>query len=311
MLIDSAFLANNPIRSRHDRSCRVCGESAHIFSPDSDPVCLRVECKHVLGKKPHMSETAFKQYLFLQSRQIKWNIRQTAIKKQMLEMQREIEGKEYVECLMRKIKEFHGKDLSMYPHTMVPKNTREICHLPEQRKHLFRDFLTTVIKKAFIEFEDNKDNKTEQFFQHEDGEVAYPMEEQTCSICRGVCCNTGGKNAYIKKETILRYLSEHPDQTQGQVLAAYMAYLGKKTFANSCVYHTKTGCCLPRAMRSDTCNEFLCDTLIELDRQLNKTPIPKGVLLIEYSSKNWRNEILDEENLMGSKVCLLSTTDFC
>lgn len=123
------FGINNTIRSRHDRKCMVCGEPAHIFSTDSDPVCLRVECKHVLGRKPYMNENAFKQYFLLQSRQIKWNIKQVAIKKQILEEQREKDEKEYVACLMRKIKDAHKTDLSIYQYVMIPKNIRMICKL--------------------------------------------------------------------------------------------------------------------------------------------------------------------------------------
>jgi hypothetical protein len=297
---------NNTIRSRHDRKCMVCGEPAHIFSTDSDPVCLRVECKHVLGRKPYMNKNAFKQYFFLQSRQVKWNIRQGAIKKQILEAQREKEENEYVACLIKKIKDAHGTDVSIYPYTMIPKNIRRICDLPEQRRDVFREFLSTVINEAFLELKDDKDNNTEMIFTNEGVEDAYPLEAQACSVCRGVCCNTGGKNAYIKKETILRYMSGHPGQTPGHLLDEYMEHTGKKTFVNSCVYHTKTGCCLPRIMRSDTCNEFLCDTLIELDGLLNKTPMPKGVLLIEYAQENWRNEIPDNENLLESTVYLLN-----
>jgi len=87
-----------------------------------------------------------------------------------------------------------------------------------------------------------------------------------------------------------------------------MAYTGKKTFVNSCVYHTQTGCCLPRIMRSDTCNEFLCDTLIELDRLLNKTPMARRVLLIEYAKENWRNKIPDDDKVLKSSVYLLNNT---
>jgi hypothetical protein len=300
------FGINKPIRSKYDLKCIVCGEPANSFSAGSDPVCLRAECKHVLGRKPYMNEKAFKQYFLLQSRQIKWNIKQVAIKKQILEAQREKEEKEYVACLMKKIKDAHGKDLSVYPYAMIPKNIRIICDLPEQRRDVFREFLSTVINDAFLELKNDKDNHTELVFPNEGIENAFPLEAQTCSVCRGVCCNTGEKNAYIKKETILRYMSGHPGQTPGHLLDEYMEHTGKKTFVNSCVYHTKTGCCLPRIMRSDTCNEFLCDTLIELDGLLNKTPMPKGVLLIKYAQKNWRNEIPGDENLLESTVYLLN-----
>jgi len=299
---------NKPIRSKYDLKCMVCGEPAHIFPTGSDPVCLRVECKHVFGRKPYMNEKAFKQYFSLQSTQIKWNIKQAAIKKQILEAQREKEEKEYVACLMEKINDAHGTDLSAYPYAMIPKNARMICNLPEQRREVFRRFLSTVIHEAFLELKENKNNRTEIIFPNEGVEDAYPLEAQACAVCRGVCCNTGEKNAYIKKETILRYISGRPDQTPGHVLDEYMAYTGKKTFVNSCVYHTQTGCCLPRIMRSDTCNEFLCDTLIELDRLLNKTPMARRVLLIEYAKENWRNKIPDDDKVLKSSVYLLNNT---
>ncbi len=78
-----------------------------------------------------------------------------------------------------------------------------------------------------------------------------------------------------EKETIFRYMSGHPDQKPRHVLAAYMEYVAEKSYEGSCVYHTEKGCSLPRNMRSNTCNNFLCDSLIELSELFNKTPMPK------------------------------------
>jgi len=290
---------NKIARLRHNRKCTVCGEPAHLFSANSIPVCLRAECKHVLVRKQHMHHYASEQYFALQSRQVKWNIRQSTLKKQMLAEQRKKQEKAYVARLMTKINDVHGYDPTIYPYAMIPKNTRKLGKLPERRKNYFRKFLSTLIKETFSEFEDNNVNDTENVFQYKAIEDMYPMESRACAVCRGVCCTTGGKNAYIKKETILRYMHRHPDQKPEQVLAAYMDHLGKKTFIDSCVYHTVIGCSLPRNMRADTCNEFLCDTLIELDRLLNKTPVPIGVYLIEYAKENWREDNLDDDDIVA------------
>jgi hypothetical protein len=290
--------SNNNIRPKYDRKCVVCGESAHFLSSESDSICLRVECKHVLAKRQHLSEKAFKQYFTLQSRQIKWNIRRSALKKQMLEEQRKKEEKEYVDFLMSAIKDVHGSDPTIYPYTLIPKNTRRTDKLPQRRKNLFREFLSALINEAFVQLEGNKDNNKVAFFRPEAIEDAYPIEAKACAVCRGVCCNTGGKDAYIKKDTIHRYMSGNPGQKPGDVLAAYIEHLAEKTYLNSCVYHTETGCNLPRIMRSDTCNEFLCDSLIELDGLLNKAPIPKGVFLIEYAKENWREDNLDRDDIV-------------
>ena len=102
---------------------------------------------------------------------------------------------------MRAIKDVHGFDPTIYPYTMIPKNTRRTGKLPERRKKLFREFLSTLINEAFLEFEGNKDINEEAIFRREAVEDAYPIEAKACAVCRGVCCNTGEKDAYIKKET--------------------------------------------------------------------------------------------------------------
>jgi hypothetical protein len=290
--------SNKNIIPKYDCKCVVCDEPAPFLSSESDSICLRVECKHVLAKRRHMSQATYKQYFFLQSRQIKWNIRRSALNKKLLEEQRKKEEKEYVDFLMNAIKDVHGSDRAIYPYTLIPKNTRRIDKLPERRKNLFREFLTTLINKTFLEVAGNQDRNKEAIFQREIVEGAYPIEAKACAVCRGVCCNTGEKNAYIKKETILRYVSENPGQKPHHVLAAYLEHLGEKTYVDSCVYHTDTGCNLPRSMRSNTCNEFLCDSLIELDGLLSKAPIPKGVYLIEYAKENWREDNFDIDDIV-------------
>ena len=70
---------------RHERKCIVCGEQAHLLSPDPAPVCLRAECKHVVVKRQHMNKAAGEQYFSLQSAQIKWNIKQSALIKKRTE----------------------------------------------------------------------------------------------------------------------------------------------------------------------------------------------------------------------------------
>ena len=245
-----------------------------------------------------MDKNTFKRYFVLQSRQIKWNIRQSGLKRHILETQRKKEEKDYVTFLMQKIKGVHRPDPDNLPYAMISKNTRKIHKLPNRRQNFFRKFLSTLIRETFSEFTDTRVNDTGTLSQSISLEDIYPLEARTCAVCRGVCCATGGKDAYIKKETILRYMHRHPDQKPKQVLAAYMDCLGKKIFIDSCVYHTDIGCSLPRDMRSDTCNEFLCDTLIELDRLLNNPPAPKGVYLIQYAKENWREEKLDADDIM-------------
>lgn len=85
-----------------------------------------------------------------------------------------------------------------------------------------------------------------------------------CAACGGRCCREGGERAYITPRTVRRWLAAHPGARPSDAVVAYAAYLPTTSVPRSCVYHTATGCALPRAMRSDVCNVFFCDGLNEL-----------------------------------------------
>jgi hypothetical protein len=87
---------------------------------------------------------------------------------------------------------------------------------------------------------------------------------RACAHCRGHCCRHGAEHAYVREDTILRYLGAHPDATVDTVLAEYMQHVGARSYRGSCVYHGARGCTLPRTLRADICNRFLCDGLKEL-----------------------------------------------
>jgi hypothetical protein len=53
-------------------------------------------------------------------------------------------------------------------------------------------------------------------------------------------------------------------------VAAYVARVPAATVPGSCVFHGADGCGLPREMRSDTCNRYLCDGLVELRAELGR-----------------------------------------
>ena len=290
----------NNVQSKHNRKCLVCGQPAHLFSPDSEPVCLKAECKLVLSQKKFLSEPAYKQYFFLQSAQIKTTIELVELKKKRLTEKKKLENKENVSCWMRAMNHDYGYDPAQYPCTVVPTNSKRITRLPEQRKNLFRETLLPLINKAMPELAQKNDpteeNQTEENTQQKTVENELLFEAKACSICRGGCCSIGEEHAFIKKETILRYMSTHPDQNPAQVLEAYMAYLPDESFEDSCVNHTETGCALPRDMRSSVCNGYVCESLIKLKDLFANTPVPKGVFFISRAQNNWNKDILDVDN---------------
>src|SRR5262249_35303122 len=85
-----------------------------------------------------------------------------------------------------------------------------------------------------------------------------------------------GNQAYLTVATLRRYLDAHPDQRPRDVLAAYLARVGPKTYKDSCIFHRPDGCSLPREMRSDTCNQHFCGGLKEFQHNLPDTGPVRG-----------------------------------
>jgi hypothetical protein len=78
----------------------------------------------------------------------------------------------------------------------------------------------------------------------------------------------------------------------------------------SCVNNTKTGCSLPRDMRSQVCNDYLCDPLNKLRKLFTHTHLPKGVFFISRAQNNWKKDDLDADNRIVGSV-LISRGDLC
>lgn len=288
------------IHLAHGATCRVCGESAHFLLRDSDYVCLRADCRLVLDKKQYLNKSSYNQFFFLQSAQIKSSIALGRLKKKRLAAKIEAENKENVSCWEKVIHPDYGYDPEFYPYAVVPSNSKQITKLPRERIRVFRDFLDHLVHETLSE---GLDNKIKPLPRGEAPMETLLFEAKACSICGGCCCGIGEEHAFLKKETIGHYMSGHPEQTPEQVLASYMEYLPEKSFEDSCVNHTRTGCALPRDMRSHVCNDYLCDPLNKL-RNLSLQPLlPKGVFFIRRAQNNWKKDDPDEDNpIVGTEL---------
>lgn len=114
-----------------------------------------------------------------------------------------------------------------------------------------------------------------------------------CGACRGNCCQSGGTHAYVTEETLVRVLEAHPDWTLPRLLEAYREHLPAETTRDSCVFHAATGCGLPRALRSVTCNTFLCAKLDALRASVPENDPPPVLALMFEKTTFVRAALLD------------------
>ncbi|MGC8475706.1 MAG: hypothetical protein ACP5NP_05065 [Acetobacteraceae bacterium] len=97
-----------------------------------------------------------------------------------------------------------------------------------------------------------------------------------CATCRGACCANGGEHAYFDVDAIRRQREARPELTRAALEASYAAALEGERHAGSCVFHGAAGCVLPREMRGDLCNSFLCS---ELQRGLDRAGAGPALLV--------------------------------
>lgn len=170
-----------------------------------------------------------------------------------------------------------------YPITHFPSLRRKRTRLPKKRQQAFRRHLKELIADVVAAGWD----KTSDAASNADRTVrtdstvlvipvsttptaeppAGPASEldvvsgKACTGCQGFCCLTGGTHAWLTPATIRRYHAANPGSSPAEVLDAYMALVGTRTYEGSCVYHGQRGCLLPREMRSDMCNTWFCADL--------------------------------------------------
>jgi len=185
--------------------------------------------------------------------------------------------------------------------TLLPYNSAVLQPLEQPRRELFEIYLAKVVKAAFAH------NLTGAAPSQETSapvngttpeQAQLPVLGQACGLCGGHCCNTGGTSAWLETASIERVLSHHPDFVQQgaeQLTAHYLSFLPTVSNAGSCVFHASEGCNLPKELRSNVCNQFICNGLADL---VNKLPDSTSSSIVASVS-----------NLSIERVALMTRTE--
>lgn len=142
---------------------------------------------------------------------------------------------------------------------VIPANTRPLTRLPRRRRYRFAKRLLRLVRETREEASDRDGHPPD-----EDPAAQIPLLATACATCRGSCCEAGGSHAFLDKATIRRFLRSHPQADDRDVVAAFCRQLPDETYAGSCVFHSATGCGLPRTQRSATCRTSVCGGVSEL-----------------------------------------------
>ena len=139
------------------------------------------------------------------------------------------------------------------------------------------------------------------------GSEAARLDARLCGVCGGGCCTGGGEHAYLKPGTMRIALERDPGLEPATLRAAYLARLPARAIADSCVFHTRHGCALPRDLRSHTCNAFACGMLETLRAGAPDGGPVRSVAVVRRRQGLWHQEMLGLDNAIVGGAVLTPT----
>ena len=99
------------------------------------------------------------------------------------------------------------------------------------------------------------------------------MFADACAACRGHCCANGGNDAYLDENAIAQAWARHPRLSKRGLMQLYLDAIPKTAYADSCIFHAKDGCSLPRSLRAPVSGAYLCGPLMRLAQRRGEKPV--------------------------------------
>lgn len=145
---------------------------------------------------------------------------------------------------------------------LLPANTNQLTDLSEERKLEFLHHVSAI----FNDVEKNNPSGNRIYSE----QLLPPLPEaeaqllgNACATCMGSCCKHGQTHAFVDFPSLQHLLaSQSTKLSEQELIDLYSDYFPEQSYQYSCVFQGNEGCSLPRELRSFTCNNFLCDKLI-------------------------------------------------
>ncbi len=286
----------------NDLKCEVCG--AAITYPESLQlqvlgylVCQSFDCRRIMSQKSSMIPSLFKSHLQFQREIYNERREKEAAKKIYIEEAWAREGQEN-QTILQFILDKNSELSENNTHVLViPTGLSRLVSLSKERVKNYTEHLKSIINQAMeytdsskVEFDQHHDIhekllEVEQRFM--ENPVLLTISDRICGMCKGGCCTSGREHAYLSAITIKRNLDIDPSLTATDILDLYLSNISSETIDGACINQTKTGCALPKELRSDICNSFYCDSLKSYQMNLADEEDPGMLLAIQRASTCW------------------------
>lgn len=274
--------------------CVVCGTVVLTTrSPGATgpyPTCHAVPCRMVLDQRATMGEAAFQRHLHWRAKNTREQRARARAEDERLQAWTEAESTENAGHWAAVEAVLPGHRPDQFIRLALPSGPARQRKLAQRRGQHYLDHLNQIIAQALLPGDEVPPVDTVAV------DARSTLPGQVCALCRGGCCTRGGDTAYLSADTVRRVMAQQPHWQPEEVLSAYMGRLAPKTQVGSCINHTAGGCALPREMRSDVCNRYLCESQKELQERLDEAPTLLGVVVVQRRQDHWSRHLPELDN---------------
>jgi len=295
----------------NDLKCEVCDTAisypASLLLKDLGYlVCQSFDCRRIMSQKPSMTPSLFESHLQFQKKLYNDRREKEAAKKKFIEeasVKERGENQRILQFILNNNPELSENN----PHVLaIPTGLSRLVPLSEDRVKNYIEHLNKIINQA-VEHTDCSEVEFAQYHDvHEklmvveqrfmENPVLRTISDRICGMCKGGCCTSGREHAYLSAITIKRQLDINPDLSATDILDRYLSNISSETIDGTCINQTKTGCALPKELRSDNCNGFYCDSLKSYQKNLEDEENPGIVLAIQRAGTCWKTLDTDVSN---------------
>ncbi len=161
----------------------------------------------------------------------------------------------------------------------VPSGLTGSVPLAADRIDRYRDFVRSLVERCFDADHAWMDDETDR--ERDDDAGLQAVCAAMCTLCGGGCCSFGGDHAHLSQHAMQRVVRRNRQRSVGEIVDMYLAYVPRESIANSCINQTRSGCALPRELRSDTCNAFFCEGVGAYRSRATEGRAPHRVYVIQ------------------------------
>ena len=261
-------------------TCQICGSALHDGRARLMGVCLGAKCQLGWARRLQAARQADAQLRKQQRQRLAETLRDQEAARLGLEAPE-----------------------SILP-VVVPANLCRVVKLPARRKRAFRALFVQSLSEAAAERAARANRPSSDAVQDAPAAMSPALEmilRRGCATCGGRCCNGGSDRAYQDVAALVAYMQRRPKLRPRHVLAAYLSRLPYDAHEDSCVYHTETGCALPRAMRAPICGNFYCEELRDLRQRFAAGTVKEVVFFAIEGTQLTRAESLEKCDAKASR----------